>query len=70
MKCTFTLQLEAIDRELIPGTLEHIARVMRNHSYYMGQKRPNAVAYNWSLKSHDYDDLTFLDGEDKKEEKE
>lgn len=53
MSYIFKIQIEAEDRELIPPTLEHIAKVMTQHKYYTGQMRPNAVKYDWSLKNNE-----------------
>ena len=51
MRYIFKIEIEAVDRDLIPPTLEHVARIMSEHKYYIGQRSPNAVKYDWSLKS-------------------
>lgn len=53
MRYIFKIEIEAVDRDLIPPTLEHVARIMSEHKYYIGQRSPNAVKYDWSLKSDD-----------------
>lgn len=50
MSYVFKIEIEAEARELIPPTLELIAKEMSERTYYVGQKRPNAVKYEWDLR--------------------
>lgn len=50
MSYVFKIEIEAEARELIPPTLELIAKEMSERTDCVGQRRPDAVKYEWALR--------------------